>query len=344
MVLLFYSHFLEHPMKIFHQFLKHTVLSVVVIAGISTVGSPAASAQQKGQEKPQVQAQQPKLDAFEQAYNFLVIGDWGRQGEYNQAEVGEQMGKFGKDLDIQFVISTGDHFYPNGIAGVDDRQWLESFENIYKAHSLHCDWYPVLGNHDYRGDPESQIEYSKRSRRWQLKQHYYTIEKAIDKKNTALFVFLDTPPLIRQYYKELDKTHIGGQDTTRQYFWLDSVLAASKAQWKIVVGHHHVFTGGKRAPEQPEMVERVKPLLEKYGVQAYFNGHEHDLQVIKRGTVHYFVSGAGSEMRPTGKIEGTLFSAEASGFMAVSMLGEQMLVQVIDHTGKILYKTVVKRS
>jgi predicted MPP superfamily phosphohydrolase len=288
-------------------------------------------------------AQQKKLDTFKKAYNFLVVGDWGRHGKYNQREVGQQMGKYGKDLDIEFVISTGDHFYPNGVASVDDHQWIDSFESIYAAHALHCDWYPVLGNHDYRGNSQAQLEYTKRSRRWNLPARYYTIEKEIDKGVTALFVFLDTPPLIREYYKELEKTHVGGQDTTRQYFWVDSILAASQAQWKFVVGHHHVYTGGKRKPEQPEMVERIKPLLEKYGVQAYFNGHEHDLQVIKRGAVHYFVSGAGSENRPTGSIEGTVFAAEASGFMSVSLLANQMLVQVIDHTGKILHKTLIQR-
>lgn len=331
------------PMKVL-RFVEAGLGTVLMILLYSTVAFGQAEKQQtKKPDSKQESKQENKLDAFQKAFNFLVVGDWGRLGEYNQAEVGQQMGKYGKDLDIDFVISTGDHFYPNGIASVEDPQWTESFENIYKAHSLHCDWYPVLGNHDYRGNPEAQLEYSKRSRRWRLTEHYYTVEKAIDKKTKALFVFLDTPPLIRDYYKELEKTHVGGQDTARQYRWLDSVLASSKAEWKIVVGHHHVYTGGKRAPEQPEMVERVKPLLEKYGVQAYFNGHEHDLQVIKRGTVHYFVSGAGSEMRPTGRIEGTLFAAEASGFMAVSMLGDQMLVQVIDHEGKILHKALVKR-
>jgi 3',5'-cyclic AMP phosphodiesterase CpdA len=288
-------------------------------------------------------AQPKKLDTFKKAFNFLVVGDWGRHGEHNQREVAQQMGIYGNDLDIKFVISTGDHFYPNGVASVDDRQWIDSFENIYTAHALHCDWFLVLGNHDYRGNPQAQLDYARRSRRWNLPARYYTIEKEIDKGVTALFVFLDTPPLIREYYKELEKTHVSGQDTAHQYFWVDSVLASSKAQWKFVVGHHHVYTGGKRKPEQPEMVERIKPLLEKYGVQAYFNGHEHDLQVIKRGAVHYFVSGAGSENRPTGSIEGTIFAAEASGFMSVSLLANQMLVQVIDHTGKVLHKTLIQR-
>lgn len=69
-------------------------------------------------------------------------------------------------LGIEFIISVGDNFYTNGVASVDDPMWKTSFEDIYKGANLFIDWYPVLGNHDYRGNPQAQIDYSKRSRRW----------------------------------------------------------------------------------------------------------------------------------------------------------------------------------
>lgn len=51
------------------------------------------------------------------------------------------MGKIGEGLDIDFVISTGDNFYDNGLEGVHDPAFRESFTNIYTARSLQKRWY-----------------------------------------------------------------------------------------------------------------------------------------------------------------------------------------------------------
>lgn len=51
------------------------------------------------------------------------------------------MGKIGEKLDIDFVVSTGDNFYENGLTGVHDQQFEESFTNIYTAKSLQKPWY-----------------------------------------------------------------------------------------------------------------------------------------------------------------------------------------------------------
>ena len=54
------------------------------------------------------------------------------------------MGIVGEKLDIDFVISTGDNFYDNGLTGVDDPAFHESFTDIYTAPSLQRQWY--IGN------------------------------------------------------------------------------------------------------------------------------------------------------------------------------------------------------
>lgn len=59
-----------------------------------------------------------------------------------------QMGYIGKKLDIDFVISTGDNFYDNGLKGVDDQAFHTSFTNIYTAKSLRKPWYSGK-NRDY---------------------------------------------------------------------------------------------------------------------------------------------------------------------------------------------------
>lgn len=51
------------------------------------------------------------------------------------------MGIVGQELDIDFVISTGDNFYEDGLTGVDDSAFYESFVDIYTAPSLNKPWY-----------------------------------------------------------------------------------------------------------------------------------------------------------------------------------------------------------
>lgn len=51
------------------------------------------------------------------------------------------MGIVGEKLKIDFIISTGDNFYDDGLTGVDDAAFFESFVNIYTAPSLAKQWY-----------------------------------------------------------------------------------------------------------------------------------------------------------------------------------------------------------
>lgn len=52
-----------------------------------------------------------------------------------------QMGRIGEKLKIDFVISTGDNFYDNGLTSVYDPDFRESFTKIYTAKSLQKPWY-----------------------------------------------------------------------------------------------------------------------------------------------------------------------------------------------------------
>lgn len=51
------------------------------------------------------------------------------------------MGRIGEKLDIDFVVSTGDNFYDNGLKSEHDRAFEESFTQIYTAKSLQKQWY-----------------------------------------------------------------------------------------------------------------------------------------------------------------------------------------------------------
>jgi acid phosphatase len=279
-------------------------------------------------------------------FSFLIFGDWGRQGEQDQVEVATQMAKVANDISAKFIISVGDNFYENGVAAVDDPQWQTSFEKVYSAPALQVPWQIILGNHDYHGNCDAQIAYGKNNPRWQMPARYYMKSEKIDAATTADFFYLDTTPMIKSYYSttfsEKTRGQVITQDVPKQLSWFKDALAASKAQWKIVIGHHPIYSGGGHG-DTPELIENILPLLQEHKVQAYFNGHDHDLQHLVAGEVNLFDTGAGSQHTPTFYTKHSKFAKSCSGFTTVSLQADRMDVRMIDNRGTLIYATTVPR-
>ena len=276
-------------------------------------------------------------------FNFLVVGDWGRNGFFNQAEVARGMGFIGRLISSQFTISTGDNFYLDGVTDVDDVKWQRSFERIYTAESLQSRWYAVLGNHDWQGNVPAQIAYTERSDRWYMPAQYYAETLGLADGTQALFVFLDTTPLASSEDSQRRFSDSGNWDVDRQLLWLDRTLSNSEAPWKIVIGHHPIYVGSTAYSDNERLVERLVPMFERYGVQAYFAGHDHNLQHHRPegSTVDYFVSGAGSLTREVVETPNTLFALRVPGFMAVSLTAARMDVQAFNEDGRLVYEAIV---
>jgi tartrate-resistant acid phosphatase type 5 len=284
------------------------------------------------------------LDAGTGKLNFLVFGDWGRQGEPDQVEVATQMSIAADRMHARFVVSVGDNFYTDGVASTTDPGWQQSFEKVYTAPSLQVPWHVALGNHDYHGNPEAQIAYSKTSKRWTMPARYFQRTEKVDEATRADFFYLDTSPFVKEYLtNEKMRDNIKTQDTAKQLAWFKAALAASTAPWKIVIGHHPIYSGGEHS-DTPELIDQVLPLLQQYKVQAYFNGHDHDLQHLQAGAVNLFNSGAGSSVRPTSVTPHTRFAKTCSGFTAVALGKDAMNVTMIDNHGVVVYRTEVART
>lgn len=286
-----------------------------------------------------------------QAVNFILMGDWGRQGEDHQQHVADQMGKTAKDLSVDFIVSAGDNFYPRGVISEHDPLWQSSYENIYTAFSLQWDWYPVLGNHDYGANPDAQVAYSKISRRWQMPSRYYSKKFSINGDTTqqVLIAFIDTNPLIKEFYRNSEYgPNVKTQDTTAQKMWLKKVLndPSPNIKWRLVVGHHPMYTGSDKRRESYDtraIRNSLKVFLEQNNVDAYLAGHDHSLQHIVSGKVHHFVSGAASEITQVGYLPVSKFAASEYGFMVFTVMPKEIVVQTIDYNGKVLYKTSLKK-
>ncbi len=278
---------------------------------------------------------------------FFVLGDWGRRGSPNQLVLAYQMNSWTKKQDPKFIVTVGDNFYDTGVADVNDSHWRESFANVYNGDGLSSKpWYVSLGNHDYGGNVNAQIDYMKVDPRWHLPSRYYTRVDDLGGGTRVRFIFIDTTPFEKSSYQNpAIKKNLALQDTVKQKKWLDSLTSLSDVTWKIVVGHHHVYTGGARSAEASPIRASLEPIFEKNKVDFYFCGHEHDLQHLKATgkPTNYFLSGGGSDLRPTGLVKESLFSASEQGFMSVSIDKSKATINIINYKGQILYKTTIDK-
>jgi len=279
-----------------------------------------------------------------ESLKFLVFGDWGRNGEADQTQVAAQMAWVAKALPARFVISVGDNFYEDGVTDVHDPQWQSSYEQVYADPALQVPWHVILGNHDYQGNCDAQLAYAKTSTRWRMPARYYQQTHRLDAITTADFFFLDTTPMLEEYELDDDMmAKIRTQDAPAQLDWFKNALAASTAQWKIVFGHHPVYSGGQHG-DTPELIKSILPVMLENQVQVYFNGHDHDLQHLVAENMNFICTGAGSQVRATESIEYTRFAKADSGFTSVSLAAAKMVVRMVDNTGRELYATCIPRN
>ncbi len=277
---------------------------------------------------------------FDKKLNFYIANDLGRNGYYDQKPIAELMGTMGEEIGPEFVIAAGDVHHFEGVRSIHDPLWMTNFELIYSHPELMIDWFPVLGNHEYRGSTQAVIDYTNVSRRWTMPARYYT--RAFEEKGITLrVVWLDTAPLIDKYRNDT-ATYPDAyrQDMNRQLAWADSVLAAAKEDWVIVVGHHPIYAETpKDASERGDLQARLDPVLKKHNVDMYICGHIHNFQHIRQAgsKIDYVVNSSASLSRKVKTIQGTQFCSPEPGFSVCSADKKELNLRMIDKKGNILY-------
>ena len=273
---------------------------------------------------------------------FVSVGDWGRQGHDEQRAVGVAMGRAAEIHRSTWTLSLGDNFYEDGVQGTDDPQWRSSFEDIYDAPSLRSPWRVILGNHDYRGDVQAQLDYGSRDTRWSMPARYYARTEHLADGTPCDLFFIDTNPFLSRYRHS--KVRVDGQDPAAQLAWLERSLAASRAPWKIVIGHHPIHTADGAPTEEPELIASLKPVLERHGVRVYLNGHIHNLQHIRVGSVDYVTNGGGSKLIHLYPVRPGAWGAETHGFMTATLTPDTFAFEFKGASGEPLYSASVSRT
>jgi 3',5'-cyclic AMP phosphodiesterase CpdA len=274
-------------------------------------------------------------------YNFIIANDLGRNGYFDQKPIAQTMGEWAGKADIDFVVAAGDVHHFNGVASVSDPLWMTNFELIYPHPELMLDWYPILGNHEYRGNTQAVLDYSKVSRRWVMPSRYYTMVKKVDDSVSIRLLFIDTAPLIQKYRQQKeDYPDAYKQDDLLQLHFIDSVLSVSKEKWKIVIGHHPIYAQTQKDDsERSDLQTRLDPVIRKYNVDFYVCGHIHNFQHIRKNEspVNYIVNSSASGSRPVEAIDGTVFSSDKTGFSICSVSDDKFTFYFIDKDGNEIY-------
>lgn len=275
-----------------------------------------------------------------QDINIFWASDLDRGGCYDQKVIANLMGEMAGKIKPECIISTGDTHHGNGVKSVTDDDWQEHLVDMYNHHNLaKLDWWAVAGNHEYRGNSQALIDYSKVNPRWHMPAKYYT---TVFKKGgaTIRFVMLDTTPLIEKYRMDKSYPDAALQDHEAQLEWLDKVLSEATEDWVIVAGHHPVYADTKKnKSEREDMKSAINGILRKHKVAMYICGHIHNFQHIRRKgyDIDYLVNSSASWARDVKRTKDMKYCSDETGFSVITASKKRLSVHMIDKNGNILH-------
>ncbi len=258
--------------------------------------------------------------------------------------VGTAMAEYCKTSKCEFGIQLGDNIYPDGADandGKDDQQRMKDLilKPLQPLLQQNSDFivYSALGNHDWKTSRKGvalQTEWMQQQPNFHMdSQGYYRYKKG-EQGNDVEFFVLDTNMLLSAtpFYEaplnpdgsemsvakakaqglgkyenpEPHERPKAGEDK-KQLEWLVEGLKKSNAKWKVVYGHHILWSvGGTKYAEGHVLRKLLMPALCEYA-DAYIAGHEHDLELLTDDCSKYgqaskpklplIISGAASKMR-----------------------------------------------
>jgi hypothetical protein len=229
---------------------------------------------------------------------IYIVGDFGT-GDRFQLKVADAMALLAAGEPPDLILGTGDCVYP----GPPDGPGIEApseilarrFDPYYEK--LATEFYQCVGNHDladvFGGDVGPMISHARRSRVWRMPGLSYSIPGlppwvAVHVLNSNVFGF---------------DGHVAEPDQYSETAMRDELDAAARCfshagGIKILVGHHPVFTPGKRTMKnggdgELRCMRRVRELIQSTGIHFYLSGHEHHQSHTTGSACEYIVQGCG---------------------------------------------------
>jgi tartrate-resistant acid phosphatase type 5 len=222
--------------------------------------------------------------------------------------VAKAMRNYCEDAGCAFAVMLGDNIYPNGATlGADGHDDATRFRTLFTepfgtlgARQPGFAIYPTLGNHDWRtsrAGAEAEVAFLRENPPFKMGGLFYRVLPPAAHGQVEIFV-IDTHVMLAGTTVYEDKLDSNGSELPTDELeqpdawakpsndaergmqqWLDDALRSSTARWKIVIGHHPLWSSSGGKFEQARALRRlVLPTLCRYA-DAYLAGHEHTLEV-----------------------------------------------------------------
>jgi tartrate-resistant acid phosphatase type 5 len=242
-----------------------------------------------------------------------------------------------RTLGCDFAAMLGDNIYPDGATlgadGIaDERRFKDMLDSPYGRLGAGVEnfrIYAMMGNHDWRISREAtvaQMRYLQDHPNFAMPDLFYRISPPGFEGMVELFV-IDTEMLLAGTTVHKDKLDADGREVRTGELeswddyvkpstpaeremteWLARSLASSTARWKIVLGHHALWSGGGSKYEKARALRALlMPSLCAHA-DAYIAGDDHMLEAYtddcaaigaaRSEPLVLLVSGAGSKYRP----------------------------------------------
>ena len=246
---------------------------------------------------------------------LIATADSG-SGDKNQFAVGRAMADYHSRSPFQLAILAGDNIYNSGEISKIKEAFEEPYGELLKRG---VKFRACLGNHDIR--TENGIPHVKYAD-FNMDDRYYTFTQG-----PAQFFVLET------------NTNV---DWKTQMAWLTQQLEQSKAAWKIVYGHHPIYSSGIYGTNA-EMVKRFSAVFKKHRVNLYVNGHEHHYERSRNieGTTYLVTGHGGASLRAVRISESSEFSVSRFGFSTIELYQNSMVIQGIGTNGNVFDRGII---
>ncbi len=181
-------------------------------------------------------------------------------------------------LNLGDVVERGDFCPETGYFGWGNEYFGPAQPLLERAPS-----YVAIGNHEYNnsGDPGYFQDYFSHPANPSPDPGDRDLWYSFDYGNTHFTV-------INTNYYEVGGAYWPGSP---QYEWLEEDLRNSTATWKVAAFHHPPYASSSR--DTRNLRRHLVPLLERYGVQVVFSGHDHFYERSRKRGIYYIVTGGG---------------------------------------------------
>ena len=129
-----------------------------------------------------------------------------------------------------------------------------------------------------------------------------------------------------------------------QHAWMESELAASSADWKVLYFHHPPYAAGGYGSDLGVRAA-IGPTLDAYGVDVVFSGHNHNYErsipvrngeADPDGTVFVVTGGGGKRLYDTGTGWFTAYTESVHHFVRVTIDGPRLSMEARASDGRVI--------